>query len=101
MEDRWWVIMNHLQHRDESVLQLALDSNPKYIGVLGPVSRTKEMLENLRADSYVLDSIHSPVGLDIGAETMEEVAISIVSELLAVRNHRSGTSLKGKVKIHV
>ncbi|WP_428907998.1 XdhC family protein [Niallia sp. Krafla_26] len=100
MGDRWWVIMNHLQHRDESALQLALNSNPKYIGVLGPVSRTKEMLVNLGADSTNIDTIYSPVGLDIGAETMEEVAISIVSELLTVRNNRTGMPLKGKVKIH-
>ena len=99
MDDRWW-IMNHLQHRDESALQLALRSNPKYIGVLGPVSRTQEMLDNIGADPSVLDQIYSPVGLDIGGETIEEVAISIVSELLAVRNQGTGKPLKGRVKIH-
>ena len=100
VSDSWWVIMNHLQIRDESALQLALKSNPKYVGVLGPVSRTKEMLENIGADKKVLETIHSPIGLDIGAETMEEVAISIVSELMAVRTNRIGKSLNGKVKIH-
>ncbi|WHZ01297.1 XdhC family protein [Neobacillus sp. YX16] len=97
----WWVIMNHLQSRDEEALHLALKSNPKYIGVLGPVSRTQEMLLNIGADLTIGENIYSPVGLDIGAETMEEVAISIVSELMAVRSNREGKSLKGKVKIHV
>ncbi|MEH6992315.1 XdhC family protein [Neobacillus drentensis] len=97
----WWVIMNHLQSRDEEALHLALKSNPKYIGVLGPVSRTQEMLLNIGADLTIGENIYSPVGLDIGAETMEEVAISIVSELMAVRSNREGNSLKGKVKIHV
>jgi xanthine dehydrogenase accessory factor len=97
----WWVIMNHLQSRDEEALHLALKSNPKYIGVLGPVSRTQEMLLNIGADLKIGENIYSPVGLDIGAETMEEVAISIVSELMAVRSNREGKSLKGKVKIHV
>lgn len=96
----WWVIMNHLQYRDEAALQLALKSNPKYVGVLGPISRTMEMLGNLGKDPSVFNKIHSPVGLDIGAETMEEVAVSIVSELMMVRSMKSGTSLKGKGKIH-
>ncbi|MEH7255055.1 XdhC family protein [Neobacillus niacini] len=99
--DAWWVIMNHLQSRDEEALYLALKSNPKYIGVLGPVSRTQEMIVNIGEDLTVSEDIYSPVGLDIGAETMEEVAISIVSELMAVRANREGKSLKGKVKIHV
>jgi xanthine dehydrogenase accessory factor len=101
VSDAWWVIMNHLQNRDESALQLALTSNPKYIGVLGPVSRTEDMLQNIGADQKLMETIYSPIGLDIGAETMEEVAISIISELMAVRTKRSGKSLKGKVKIHV
>lgn len=97
----WWVIMNHLQSRDEEALHLALKSNPTYIGVLGPVSRTQEMLLNIGADLTIVENLYSPVGLDIGAETMEEVAISIVSELMAVRSNLEGKSLKGKVKIHV
>jgi xanthine/CO dehydrogenase XdhC/CoxF family maturation factor len=101
VSNAWWVIMNHLQSRDEEALHLALKSNPKYIGVLGPVSRTQDMLLNIGVDLTIGEGIYSPVGLDLGAETMEEVAISIVSELMAVRSNRQGKSLKGKVKIHV
>jgi xanthine dehydrogenase accessory factor len=101
VSDSWWVIMNHLQSRDEEALHLALKSNPKYIGVLGPVSRTQEMIFNIGEDITIGEDIYSPVGLDLGAETMEEVAISIVSELMAVRSNREGKSLKGKLKIHV
>lgn len=101
VSDAWWVIMNHLQSRDEEALHLALKSNPKYIGVLGPVSRTQDMLLNIGVDLAIGENIYSPIGLDIGAETMEEVAISIVSELMAVRSNRQGNSLKGKAKIHV
>lgn len=100
VSDAWWVIMNHLQNRDEAALGLALKSHPTYVGVLGPILRTKEMLENLGEDLSVFKKIHSPIGLDIGAETMEEVAVSIVSELMMVRSMKSGTSLKGKRKIH-
>lgn len=101
VNDCWWVIMNHLQERDEAVLQLALKSNPQYIGVLGPVSRTQDMLMNIGEDLAILDTLHSPIGLDLGAETMEEVAVSIVAELMVIRSKRSGQSLKGKLKIHV
>ena len=95
----WWIIMNHHQAKDEAALRVALESNPRYIGVLGPIYRTNEMLANI---GYRLDSgpIHSPVGLDIGAETSDEVAISIVSELMSVRAGRTPRLLHGKEKIH-
>ncbi|WP_303802501.1 XdhC family protein [Alicyclobacillus macrosporangiidus] len=95
----WWLIMNHLQARDEAALRLALQAQPKFIGVLGPLARTREMLENIHSDLED-GPIHAPVGLDIGAETIDEVAISIVSELLAARAARSGGPLHGREKIH-
>ncbi|HWO95436.1 MAG TPA: XdhC family protein [Bacillus sp. (in: firmicutes)] len=95
----WWVIMNHHQSLDEKTLQLALKSDPRYIGVLGPISRTEEMLTNI-GQNFSSGPIRSPLGLDIGAETMEEVSLSIVSELMAVRNGRNPMPLHGKVKIH-
>ncbi|CAM3477307.1 XdhC family protein [Hydrogenibacillus schlegelii] len=95
----WWLIMNHLQMRDEAALRLALGAQPKYIGVLGPLARTREMLENIGAD-LSSGPIHAPVGLSIGAETFEEVAVSIVAELVAVRSGQTGKPLHGKEKIH-
>ncbi|MDQ0190691.1 XdhC family protein [Alicyclobacillus cycloheptanicus] len=95
----WWVIMNHLQLRDEHALRLALSAQPKWIGVLGPLSRTQEMLSNLGA-AMEDGPIHAPVGLDIGAETIDEVAISIVAELLAARAQRNAQPLHGREKIH-
>ncbi|MFD6438573.1 XdhC family protein [Peribacillus sp. NPDC060186] len=97
--DSWWVIMNHYQEIDEKALQLALTSNPRYIGVLGPIARTKEMLINI-GQTFSDGPIHSPLGLDLGAETMEEVALSIVAELMAVKNRRNPIPLHGKTKIH-
>jgi xanthine dehydrogenase accessory factor len=99
LHDSWWVIMNHQQSRDEASLALALKSNPRFIGVLGPLSRTQEMLANIGAN-LSSGPLHAPVGLDVGAETIEEVAISIVSELMMVRNGRSGRPLHGRTKIH-
>ena len=91
--------MNHHQMKDEASLKLAIESNPRYIGVLGPIYRTNEILEKI---GYSIDSgpIHSPIGLDIGAENSDEVAISIVSEIMSVRAGRVPRLLHGKVKIH-
>jgi xanthine dehydrogenase accessory factor len=97
--DSWWIIMNHQQSRDEASLALALKSNPRFIGVLGPLSRTQEMLANIGAD-LSSGPLHAPIGLDLGAETIEEVAISILSELMMVRSGSSGKPLHGRTKIH-
>ena len=95
----WWVVMNHHQERDEEALRFAIESHPKYIGVLGPTYRTDEMLRNI---GYSLTSapIHSPVGLDIGAETIDEVAVSIISEIMSLRANCTPRHLHGKEKIH-
>jgi len=98
--DSWWIIMNHHQEKDQASLKLAIESSPRYIGVLGPAYRTNEMLENI---GYTINSapIHSPVGLDIGAESSDEVAISLVSEIMSLRAGRSQNHLHGIEKIHV
>lgn len=96
----WWIIMNHHQEKDEASLKFAIEQSPKYIGVLGPAYRTDEMLENI-GYSLLSAPIHSPVGLDLGAEASEEVAISIVSELMSLRAGRIQNHLHGKGKIHV
>lgn len=99
LADKWWLIMNHLQARDEAALKLALASDAKFIGVLGPLTRTREMLENIQAD-MASGPIHAPIGLDIGAETIDEVAVSIISELLAARSSHGAKPLHGQEKIH-
>ena len=96
----WWIIMNHHQEKDEASLKFALEQSPHYIGVLGPAYRTNEMLQNIGC-SLESGPIHSPVGLDIGAESSDEVAISIISELMCLRAGRTPNYLHGKGKIHV
>lgn len=96
----WWIIMNHHQHRDEMSLSLALKSQARFIGVLGPLSRTQEMLSNI-GSHLSSGPIHAPIGLDLGAEIIDEVAVSIVSELLAVRNGKRAEPLHGRKKIHI
>ncbi|KUO94801.1 XdhC family protein [Ferroacidibacillus organovorans] len=97
--DAFWVIMNHHQARDEASIALAARTNPRYIGVLGPLARTKEMLEATQL-TLVDGPFHAPVGLDLGSETVEEVAVSILSELMAARSGRSATPLHAREKVH-
>jgi xanthine dehydrogenase accessory factor len=94
------LVMNHHLERDQESLQYALDSDAGYIGVLGPWSRYQTLLAGLSAKGYTpsasrLARVHSPVGLAIGAETPEEIAVSILGELIAVRRGFDGGFLSG------
>jgi len=96
------LIMNHHVERDEECLRFSLDSNAGYIGVLGPRSRYDKLLAGLAGRGYVpaasrLASVRSPVGLALGAETPQEVAVAIVSEILATRRGFEGGFLSGSV----
>ncbi len=99
VQGAYWVIMNHHQRRDEEALALAARSRPQFVGVLGPLTRTLEMLTNMNVMSQDLP-LHMPVGLDVGGETPEEVAVSIVGELMAWRKGVSGGSLHGREHVH-
>jgi xanthine dehydrogenase accessory factor len=95
------VIMNHHLERDRESLRFALDSDAPYIGLLGPRSRYRKLLAALRAsgyqpDSAALDRVRSPVGLALGAETPEEIALSILGEIVAIRRGFDGGFLAGR-----
>ena len=97
------LIMNHHVERDQESLRFSLDSDAAYIGVLGPRSRYDKLLAGLAAQEYVPDPtraacVRSPVGLSLGAETPEEVATSILGELLAIRRGFEGGFLSGSVR---
>jgi len=95
------VIMNHHVIRDEASLRLALESAAPYVGVLGPRSRYWRLLDDLRGEGFEptteqLARVYNPVGLDIGAESPEEVANSILSEVLAIRKGHAGGFLRNR-----
>lgn len=86
------VLMTHNFMRDAEILPRLLASSIPYIGLLGPRSRGDELLAEAGA---ARDSrIHSPVGLDLGAETPEEIALSIIAEIQAALNRRSAAPLR-------
>lgn len=73
---------------DEQCLQFAAGTRAKYIGMIGSKKKAKEVKERLRQKGVPpqqLDRAHSPIGLEIGAETPDEIAVSILAEIVKVR----------------
>ena len=95
------VVMNHHLERDRESLRFALASDAPYIGLLGPRSRFRKLVSALEADGHELDGaalarVRSPIGLALGAETPEEIALSILAEIVAIRRGFDGTFLSGR-----
>ena len=93
------VLMSHNYEYDRDVLLKLLRSPAPYIGILGPRKRFDKMRAEFEKSGIVLSSddlnrIHSPIGLDIGAETPDEIALSILSEIQSKFANRSGGFLK-------
>jgi xanthine dehydrogenase accessory factor len=99
------VVLTHDDKFDEPALMEALQTEAFYIGALGSrrnQERRRERLLDAGVSEAALDRIMGPCGLDIGADTQEETALSILAEILAVRAQRSGGFLKdAKKRIHV
>lgn len=102
-EDSFAVVMTHSFVDDTDYLRALLHTPAKYLGVLGPRQRTERILSLLRAEGAVDESrIFGPVGLDIGTDGAEQVALSVVAEMLAVRSGRRPRSLRERrAPIHV
>lgn len=94
------VLMSHNLKYDEEVLSQIINSDAPYIGILGPKKRAEKLFIALREKYNIeiskdqMDKIHAPIGLDIGAETPDEIAISIISEIQAKFTNRSGGFIK-------
>lgn len=94
-DDSFAVVMTHHFADDTDYLRALLRTPARYLGVLGPRARTERLLGILRAEGPVDESrIFGPVGLDIGTDGAEQVALSVVAELLAVRSGRAPRSLR-------
>lgn len=91
------VILTHDPKFDEPAILGALQTEAGYIGAVGSrktnVDRRERLLESGAAEQQIA-RVHGPIGLDIGGGSPEEMAISIVAEIIAMRNGRSGGSLK-------
>jgi xanthine dehydrogenase accessory factor len=96
-------VLNHHVDRDRESLRFCLASHAAYIGVLGPRARFDKLLAELAQEGVVPDAaslarVRSPVGLALGAETPQEVAVSILGEMLAIRRGFEGGFLAGSAR---
>jgi len=99
------VVLTHDDKFDEPALIAALDTEAFYVGALGSrrnQERRRERLLEAGVPEEKLARIQGPCGLDIGADTQAETALSILAEILAVRAQRPGGPLRqAKQRIHV
>ena len=96
-----FVLMTHSYSKDLKYLMSMTEARPAYIGLLGPLNRRERILNDLidrcpEVEDEFFDYIYGPAGLNSGAETPEEIAVSICSEILAVMRRQEPKSLKDK-----
>jgi xanthine dehydrogenase accessory factor len=85
------VIVTRGHRHDGKALAAVIDSSAKYIGLIGSKRKVKTIFEDLVAQGVGLEKllrVHAPIGLEIGAVTVPEIAVSIAAELIAVRRGR-------------
>ena len=93
------VIMTHNFPGDVEIVRTLLSSPASYVGLLGPRAKANLLLDTLAGEGVLpteeeLSRFHSPAGLDIGSETPEEIALSIIAEIQSVLHERPGTPLR-------
>src|SRR6266513_1323412 len=89
------VVMNHNFADDQAYVRALLKTPVVYIGMLGPRQRTERILRNLGAEGSMDEGrVYGPVGLDIGTDGAEQVALAVIAEILAVRSGRRARSLR-------
>ncbi len=86
-EATYVVVLTHDEKLDNPALKIAVQSPARYIGALGSTKTHAKRIEKLKAQGVTeeqLSRIHAPIGLDLGAQRPEEVAVSIIAEIVAV-----------------
>lgn len=100
------VVMSHHYVSDRDYLRALLPLPMRYLGLMGPRRRAETMLQEIRAEGVIvgdelLKKLHNPIGLDIGAEGPEEIALAILSEInAAYAGHDGGLLREKKGPIH-
>jgi xanthine/CO dehydrogenase XdhC/CoxF family maturation factor len=95
------VVMTHHYVHDVPLLRALLKRPLAYLGLLGPKKRAEKILEDFTREGVTISAderarLHAPVGLDLGADTPEQVALSIVAEIQAVIARRDGRPLRDR-----
>ncbi len=100
-----FVLMTHNYNYDLEMMRQLITKEITYIGLLGPLSKLQRMMQELCSVDPLqaeFSNIFSPVGLNIGAETADEIALSVTAEIMSVMRKTDGGSLRNKKEpIHV
>jgi xanthine dehydrogenase accessory factor len=89
-----YVVIATEHKADEAALRAAINSPAKYVGMVASKERVKSVFERLMAEGVsreMLERVRAPIGLDIGAQTPEEIAISIMAEIIKVQRNPEAT----------
>ncbi len=90
-EDSYIVIVTRGHSHDRTVLAQALRTKAGYIGMIGSRRKNRIVFERLLSDGFTredIERVHAPIGLPIGGETPEEIGISILAEMIRIRNRK-------------
>lgn len=92
----WIVIVTRGHNLDKEALRAALETNAGYIGMIGSPSKVKRIFRELLDEGFSrerLKQIHAPIGLDLGAETPDEIALSITAEIMMLQKSATGAPM--------
>ncbi len=100
-ENTYVVLVSRGHRQDEEALRCAVGRGAAYVGMIGSRRRTATVLRHLAEEGHspeALDAVATPIGLDIGAETPEEIAVSILAEMVLVRRGGTGARMRTLVR---
>ncbi len=96
-----FIVCSYSHKTDGDILEAVLKKAPGYVGMLGGKPKIKALFKQLRVLGYseeLLRRIHAPIGLDLGGETPAEVALSIMSQVQAVRYGKTGQAMDEQLR---
>ena len=105
VDDHCYVaVLTHDEKFDDPTLDFVLRRSPRYVGAIGS-KKTQALRRRRLADAGIapdaIDKLHAPIGLDIGAESPDEIAIAILAEMIAAKYDRSGAPLKDRAHANI
>jgi xanthine dehydrogenase accessory factor len=103
-ENTYVAVLTHDEKFDDPTLDLVLRERVRYVGAIGSRKTQAMRRERLAAAGFArerIDALHAPIGLDLGAQSPEEIAVSILAEMIAAKHDRSGMKLKDRSEQHI
>ena len=95
-ESSWIVIVTRGHHLDKDALRAAVESRANYVGMIGSLGKIRNIFRDLQKEGISrerLAQVHAPIGLDLGAETPDEIALSIAAEMVMLRHKGEGATV--------